>query len=115
MRSIILSLAVLLLASILPSAGAGHNAGPCPTYTTTGLGGVGAATTEAGVSPSLQLYVSAVKGNFYIVNDAVADGDWISSFWIYQEYNGAGGLQRHDDYCATEGYESFGLADRIIW
>ena len=111
-----LTAATLFLAALLPPVGAHHPCcAPCPTYTSLGPTGFGAATTQVGVTPSLQIYVSAVKGNYYIVNDAVASGDWISSFWIYQEYNGAGGLQRHDDYCYTEGYNSTRLADLNIW
>lgn len=112
---LIFALAVILLATLLPQGGAFHPCCECPTYATSGVSGVGAATTEAGVSRSFQTYVSAVKGNFYIVNDAVASTEWLLSLWIYQETNGVAGLQRHDDFCYTPGYNAPGMSDTIIW
>lgn len=113
--TIIVTLAALLALAVVPQGGATHECCTCPTYATSGVGGVGLASTEVGISPSLQLYVSAVKGNYYIVNDAVLERDWISSLWIYQEYNGDGGLQRHDDFCYTAGFNTPGAADLVIW
>lgn len=117
MRTILIgALALLMLATISPFGGANHAPGAeCPTYVTAGLGGVGVASTTVGVNPSLQLYVSAVHGNYYIVNDAVGTGNWVSSLWIYQEANGVGGLQRHDDFCFTKDFNSDALRDKIVF
>lgn len=116
MRLLPIAAISLLLAFLAPAVGATHAADSCPTYSTMGIGGVGLLSTEVGTTPGLQFYVAAAKGSFYIVNDALLTGDWISSLWIYQEANGDGGLQRHDEFCHTPGYDDGTRPpDVIVW
>jgi hypothetical protein len=112
-----LVLAAFLVAAsaFLPTAAAD----PCPTYThrvaTTdhvGVPGVlglptGIVHTTVEFNEQAQVRVSLAKGNFYVVVDEVGTEEWLVSYWVYQEYNGEGGLQRHDDYCQDPGYSPF--------
>lgn len=110
MRAAILLVAMgMLLVASVPASG---SAGVCPTYAATaetGLAGVG-------VEPPQATFVRIEAGGatFYVVNDEVASGGWLTSPWIYQEGNGRDGLQRADAYCTTEGFDA-ATADVLIF
>ena len=94
-------------------------ADPCPTYTyrvaTTDHVGVpgllglptGIVHTTVELNEQGQVRLSLAKGNFYVVVDEVGTEEWLVSYWVYQEYNGQGGLQRYDDYCQDPGYDRY--------
>lgn len=101
----ILLLALLLLAAptLLPSAAAQ----PCPTYTyrvaTADLGAQSAAQNTAEFNEQGQVKLTLVKSLFYVTVDEVGSDGWVVAYFVYQEQNGQGGLQRSDEYCQDEG------------
>lgn len=75
------------------------------------------ATHSAECQPHIQ-YIPADSEEtsypVYVTVDELNSGDYLFSIWIYAESNGQTGIQRDDDYCYTEGYDT-SSSDTIIF